>query len=90
MGKSRNNNRYHLLLFGSYVPVVLFLIIQIFESFISQIKTIHDGIILVNTQSNLHTCKGKEFFFEMDVKFVTTVDQDKCLKQIKLPISLYQ
>ena len=41
------------------------------------------------TYDTLRTCEGKHVFFKIDLKFETAVDLNKCLKQIKLPISTY-
>ena len=40
------------------------------------------------TRSMLRMCEGKEIFVENSFKFPTVLDLNKCLKHIKLPISL--
>ena len=42
------------------------------------------------TQNTLRTCKvNQDYALKINFKFVTTVDQKNCLKQIKLPVSLF-
>ena len=42
------------------------------------------------TQNMVRMCEGKYVFLKIKFKFATTVDVNKCLTQIKLPISLYK
>ena len=41
------------------------------------------------TQNILRTFDGSQIFTENHFKFVTAVDKNKCLLQVKLPISLH-
>ena len=41
------------------------------------------------TQNVLRTCKEKQVYSEMNFNFPTALARNKCLKQIKLPISLH-
>ena len=44
---------------------------------------------LIQTQNTLRTCDAKQVSFKINLEFTIAVYQNKCLKQIKLPISLY-
>ena len=41
------------------------------------------------TQNTLRTYEEKRDFFEINFRFATALDLNKCLKQIKLTISLH-
>ena len=42
------------------------------------------------TQNMLRTYKGNRDFSGINIKFAIALDQNECLKQVKLPISLHK